>query len=151
MKTVSRLENIDFIYGGQAGKQNGQWVFAGEVDLKAPDFVQLVNDFNFNYKPKAFSLGIFTLASKVSGTADKFRLTGLNAFVGSNNFKGELAVDRSLGRPNITARMDVNKFELERFFTMMRRVRRIRLISAPAKPRMPLLLPVRFGQEQNQL
>lgn len=26
MKTVSRLENIDFIYGGQAGKQNGQWV-----------------------------------------------------------------------------------------------------------------------------
>lgn len=90
--------------------------FAGEVDLKAPDFVQLVNDFNFNYKPKAFSLGIFTLASKVSGTADKFRLTGLNAFVGSNNFKGELAVDRSLGRPNITARMDVNKFELERFF-----------------------------------
>lgn len=116
MKTVSRLENIDFIYGGQAGKQNGQWVFAGEVDLKAPDFVQLVNDFNFNYKPKAFSLGIFTLASKVSGTADKFRLTGLNAFVGSNNFKGELTVDRSLGRPNITARMDVNKFELERFF-----------------------------------
>lgn len=116
MKTVSRLENIDFVYSGQFGKQNGQWVFAGDVDLRAPDFVQLANDFNFNYKPKAFSLGIFTLAAKVSGTVDRCRFSGLNAFVGSNNFRGELLIDRRSERPSITAQLDINKFELERFF-----------------------------------
>ena len=116
MKAVSRLENIDFVYGGQAGKQNGQWSFSGDVDLKAPDFVRLVNDFNFGYNPKTFSLGIFTLSAKVAGTSDNFKLSDLNAFVGSNNFKGELSVDRRSGRPNIKTQMDINKFELERFF-----------------------------------
>lgn len=116
MKAVSKLEYIDTVYAGQAARQNGKWQFNGTLELKAPDFVQLVNDFYFDYKPKAFSLGIFNLSSKIVGDRDKLRFSGLNAFVGSNNFKGDLLLDRSLGRPNIITAMEINKFEFERFF-----------------------------------
>lgn len=115
MKAVSKLEYLDFVFGGQAGKRNEKWVLSGNVDVRAPDFVQMVNDFNFNYKPKTFSLGLFTLTGKLAGMSDYVSLTDANVFVGSNNFKGNVVVDKRLARPNIKAELDINKFELDRF------------------------------------
>lgn len=115
MKTVSKLEYLDIVFGGQAGKKDEKWVINGNVDLRAPDFVQTVNDFNFNYKPKTFSLGLFTLTGKMFRTSDYVSLSNVNAFVGSNNFKGNIVIDKRLSRPSITAQLDINKFEIERF------------------------------------
>ena len=115
MKAISKLEYLDIVFGGQLGKQNDAWVLNGNLDVRASDFVQMVNDLNFNYKPKTFSLGLFALSANIVGTSDNFALSEMNAFVGSNNFKGNVSVDSRSGRPDITTSLDINKFELERF------------------------------------
>ena len=115
MKAVSKLEYLDFVFGGRVGKQNEKWVLNGNVEARAPDFVQMVNDFNFDYKPKTFSLGLFALTGKLAGMSDYISLSDVNLFVGSNNFKGSLTVDKRLARPSIKADLDINKFELDRF------------------------------------
>lgn len=115
MKTISKLEYLDFVFGGQVRKKDGKWMSVGNVDVRAPDFVQMVNDFNFNYKPKTFSLGLFTLTGVLAGTSEYVSLSNMNVFVGTNNFKGNMVVDKSKARPNITAELDINKFELDRF------------------------------------
>lgn len=40
----------------------------------------------------------------------------MNAFVGANNFKGTLWVDKSGAKPNIVTELAITRFEPERFF-----------------------------------
>lgn len=116
IKAVSKWEYMDVIYAGQLNKRDGKWSLAGKVNAKAPDFVQMVNDFGFNYKPKAFSLGMFTLTADVLGGADYYSLTNISSFVGSNNFSGYLTLDTQTDRPKIDTQMDISRLELERFW-----------------------------------
>lgn len=116
MKMVSKLEYIDMIYSGQLQKQKGSWIFGGNLELRAPDFVQFANDLYFNYNPKAFSLGSFNLATQIVGSLGNFRATKMNTFIGSNNFKGDVQFDSSSGRNKIVTTLDINRFEMERFF-----------------------------------
>lgn len=116
IKAVSKYGYIDSIYTGELARKNDKFSYKGSLDLKTPDFVKFVNDLGFNYAPKAYSLGIFTFKSQINGDTDKFKLTDVDAFVGSNNFKGAVMVDRSSGRPDVVADMKINTLELERYF-----------------------------------
>src|SRR5699024_3984545 len=77
---------------------------------------KLVNDLNFDYNPKAFSLGVFNMAAQLAGTPDKFTASRFNSFVGSNNIRGAFAYDNTGERPGIVANLKINKFEFDRFF-----------------------------------
>lgn len=116
IKAVSKLEYIDTVYSGQLQKNEGAWLANGDLEVRAPDFVQLVNDLSFNYSPKAFSLGIFNLSSKLVSGRGKYRLHNINAYVGSNNFKGTVLYDDTTAKNDISADLQINKFEIERFF-----------------------------------
>lgn len=116
IKATSKLGYLDNVYSGELAWKDKKMYFNGQLELKAPDFVKFANDMGFNYTPKAFSLGVFNFSGQIQGSADKFKVLGVNAFAGSNNFKGSLLADRTGTRPSITANMQVNNFECERFF-----------------------------------
>lgn len=115
-KTVSKLENININYGGQVYKKEGSFIYNGDLELRSPDFVKMLNEFNIAYEPKAFSLGLFNLKAKVSGKPDYFSANPLEFNIGSNTFKGKLDYDGTQERMNIKTDMEINKFEIEKFF-----------------------------------
>lgn len=116
MKTVSKLDNISINYGGQVSKQDENFVLNGELEIRSPDFVKMLNDLNINYQPKAFVLGLFNLKGKVVGQKDNFVLKPLEFNIGTNKFTGQLSYDHTSGRPNIETEMEINKFEIDKFF-----------------------------------
>lgn len=116
IKAVSKLDYIDVVYSGQLQKNNGVWLTGGDLEVRAPDFVQFANDLYFNYSPKAFSLGIFNLSTKLASGGGRYKFSNINANVGSNNFRGSLFYDKSAGVNDFTADLQINKFELDRFF-----------------------------------
>ena len=116
LNAVSKIEYLETMYSGQLAGQDGKLQFSGILELKSPDFVKLVNDLNFDYNPKAFSLGVFNMAAQLAGTPDKFTASRFNSFVGSNNIRGAFAYDNTGERPGIVANLKINKFEFDRFF-----------------------------------
>lgn len=116
IKSVSKLGYIDNVYSGEIMRKDGKYFVNGQFELKAPDFVKFVNDMNFAYSPKAYSLGALALKTNVNGSDDKFVAKNLDVFVGANNFKGDISFNKTTEFPNIAAKLSVNSFETERFF-----------------------------------
>lgn len=116
MKTVSKLDYININYGGQASRTEEGIVFNGDLEVKSRDFVKMLNDFNVKYEPKAFALGMFALKGKLVGKPDYFALNPVDFNIGANTFKGNVNYDNTSERKIIAADLDVNKFELEKFF-----------------------------------
>lgn len=116
MKTVSKLDYVNVNYGGQASRTDEGIVFNGDLEVKSRDFVKMLNDFNIKYEPKAFALGLFALKGKFVGKPDYFALNPVDFNVGANTFKGNVSYDNSNERKVISANLDINKFELEKFF-----------------------------------
>lgn len=116
VKTISKLENININYGGQISKKESNFIYNGDLELRSPDFVKMLNDFNVAYAPKAFSLGLFNLKAKVVGKPNYFNANPIEFNVGSNTFKGNLDFDGTQERVSIKTDMEINKFEIEKFF-----------------------------------
>lgn len=122
----------------------------GDLDFKAPDFVAFVNALNLDYSPKSYALGLFSLSGRLAGNSSIFKLTDMNAFVGANNFKGTLWVDKSGAKPNIVTELAITRFEPERFSITREQRLPVRpmppLLCVRAAARMrPISLPGRFG------
>lgn len=115
IKAVSKLENLDFTFGGQIDRQNGENYYNGDLEIRHPDFVKMVNDFNLTYNPKTYSLGLFNLKTKFIGTARQFRASPLDFNIGYSSFSGDVTYDAGQERPNILTNLKINKFEAERF------------------------------------
>lgn len=115
IKNYAKLENIDFSYVGRVNKVENDFNFEGDLEVKNPDFVKLLNSLNIKYSPPAFSLGVFNLKTRFLGNTSKFVASSLNFNIGINDFAGNLKYDNSTGRKNIEANLKVNKFEVERF------------------------------------
>lgn len=115
-KTAAQAGKISLIYGGEIKAQNGGNYYKGSVELRSPDFIELLNNLGFNYTPKVLSLGLFNLRGTVSGTADKLRLRNLTMNAGLNNFKGGIDYTLNNGRPKIAVEGEINKLEIDRFF-----------------------------------
>lgn len=116
IKAVSKLENINVNYGGQVAKKEGQFVCNGDLEVRSPDFVKMLNAFNVKYEPKAFSLGQFSLKTKFAGSRDYFSAKPVEINVGPNNFNGSIDYDATQPRKKISADMEINRFELDKFF-----------------------------------
>ena len=115
-KSIIKAENLSLDYGGLIELKDGAYQLNGNLELKSPDFVKMLNDFNFKYEPKTFVLGMFNMKSKVSGNLQKFSAQNLQFNIGSNTFQGSVVYDGSLSRPNIVTDLTINRLELDKFF-----------------------------------
>lgn len=116
IKAVSKLEDISFVYGGLIDFSGDLFAYDGELSLRAPDFVRMLNNFNVKYNPKTLSMGLFSLKTKFTGNAAQFTASPLQANVGANAFEGSVGYDALQGRKNVSADLKINKLELDRFF-----------------------------------
>ncbi len=116
IKAVSKLEDISFVYGGLIGYQNDLFVYDGDLTLKAPDFVRMLNSFNVGYNPQTLSLGLFSLTAKFAGSSAQFNASFLQANVGGNTFEGAIAYDALRPRKYVSTDLTINKLELDKFF-----------------------------------
>ena len=115
-KTIAQLEDINLDFGGVVELKNGDYGLRGNLELKSPDFVKMVNDFNFHYNPQTYVLGLFNFKGKFDGNLKKFAASDLQFNIGSNSFKGWMKYDNSLDKPLITTELDINHLELNKFF-----------------------------------
>ncbi len=114
-KTIADLEKLNINYGGQVKNENGGWLFSGDLELKHPDFVEMLHDFNMTYSPQAYSLGLFDFRGKFDGRAEAFKINPAAFNIGFNTFNGEISYSKPQNKPEITAELDINKLEIERF------------------------------------
>ena len=115
VKTAARLGKLHLVYGGEV-KTGDSTFYKGSVELRSPDFVEMLNNFNFKYSPRVLSLGLFNLKSNISGTAEKLQLRNLTMNAGLNSFKGGMDYTLVNGRPKLAAEGEFNRFEIDRFF-----------------------------------
>ena len=116
LNSNGKLENIDFNYIGSVAFDAPKPLFDGRIELKAPDFVKMMNNFNVKYSPKAFSLGLFALKGNINGDVDNFKLGQAEVNIGSTLFKGDMAWDKTSGRNVFTADAQINRFEVDQFW-----------------------------------
>ncbi len=115
IKAVTSFERLNSVYSGKLYNQNNQLAFRGLLEFKTPDFTNFVNALGFNYKPENLVANIFTFKGNINGNSSDWQVKDLNAFVGSNNFKGSFSADLNSQRPIISADLQANKFEFDRF------------------------------------
>ena len=116
MDTSGKLENINFKYNGSVDFNAPKPLFDGKLELRAPDFVKMMNNFNVKYSPRAFSLGLFALKGNISGDSDNFKLSQGEVNIGSVLMKGDVAWDKTSGRNVFVADAKINRFEVDQFW-----------------------------------
>ncbi len=116
-KSILNFNNFDCTYSGQFLLKNNAWEFQrGNIEIKSPDFVKFVNALNFEYEPKDFILGAFSLSSNIEGNLNNYNLNSINANIGSNIFKGDLEYAKVADLTKIYTNLQINRFELDKFF-----------------------------------
>lgn len=116
VKTVAKVEDNDFSFGGIVDRRTENTVYDGDLYLKSSDFVKMLNNLGVNYSPNVYSLGLMMLNAKVAGTIKNWKAEQLKLSIGQNTANGNLVYDATLDRPKISGKLDVNQFEPERFF-----------------------------------
>ncbi len=113
-KSIAVFDNLNTTYTGTLSNKQGNLNFKGQLEFKTPNFVDFVKNIGYNYKPKYMASNIFTYKSNIEGTPKNWTANNIDAFVGSNNFKGEISVINE-DSPQINAILSANKFEFNRF------------------------------------
>ena len=115
-ETNVNLKDAIFSYRGVVNGEGEKVFYDGDLKLKHPDFVRMLNDFDISYNPEAYSLGLFDLETKISGDDSSFQADSIKCNIGFNAFRGTLRYEHSSDeRPSIWTNMEINKFEIERF------------------------------------
>ena len=115
-KSIVQLENIHMNFGGTGELKNGTYGLQGILEVKSPDFVKMVNDFNFHYEPRTFVLGLFNMRGNFEGNLQNFKASDLQFNIGSNTFQGYLEYAKNEGKPRIKTDLSINRLELDKFF-----------------------------------
>ena len=111
-----KLEKTEGSVNGTVDRNNELKLFSGQVNLKNPDFVQMLNDWGINYKPNVYSLGVFSLESEIEAGKNHLNIRSGKAAVGQDIFTGNLSYDNSQGRPKVAGSLKINQLEFERYF-----------------------------------
>jgi len=117
MNAFYKLENLETRYQGQVARGSADTDYNGTLEVKHPDFVNMLKEFNIDYNPATFSLGMFDLKAQIKGTPKHFKASQIEANIGFNEFKGELEYELGEERPNVITTLNINKFELDRFLS----------------------------------
>ena len=114
IKSVNSVDKSSFLYSGVLFTANDYLNFNGNMEFRTPDFVDFVNKMGYNYKPQYMAANIFTFKGNVGGYSQNWTAKDIDAYIGANNFKGELSVVIN-EYPQITANISANNFEFDRF------------------------------------
>ena len=114
IKAVTSLDKLSSVYAGQLFNADGKLNYRGNIEFRYPDFVEFVNRIGYNYSPQYMATNIFTFKSNIKGNSTDWTANEVDAFIGSNNFKGNLSVTTN-EYPKIVADLYANKFEFDRF------------------------------------
>ncbi len=114
IKAITSLDKLSSVYSGRLYGVDNQLNYKGNLEFRSPDFVDFVNRLGYNYKPQNVTANIFTFKGDVEGNYNRWNAKNIDAFIGSNNFKGEISVVND-GYPQVTATLHANKFEFDRF------------------------------------
>ena len=115
-KSIAQLGSLNIDYGGMVELKNNAYELNGTLDLKSPDFVKTLNDFDFAYAPQTYVLGLFNMHGKFVGNWQKFTASDLQFNIGSNAFHGNVVYDATAEKPDIQAKLNISRFELDKFF-----------------------------------
>lgn len=115
IKAVTNLDRFNSIYSGKIFNYQNKPNFKGSLKFKASDFTRFAQQVGFDYNPQNMPANIFTFQANMQGSPDNWKASDINAFVGTDNFKGNLAVNSATERNVITADITANKFEFDRF------------------------------------
>ena len=112
---MARLGEIEAAYHGEISRHNGVYRLNGKTEIKAPDFVKMLNNFSVAYAPD-YPLGLFKMSAEVKTNGNVAVFNRLNANIGVNNFAGTLAYQTKDGRNQVKTNLKINRFEFEKFF-----------------------------------
>ena len=115
-KTVTTVDDVDIVYDGLIEDKAGQGKFiSGDLNIKANDFAEFMQDFLSNDKYNFIAKTMFSFASYIEGNYNKFTLSGLDALIGSVNIKGTADVDTSNEVAYISGDLDINNLDFAQF------------------------------------
>lgn len=114
IKAVTSIDQFNSVYSGKLSRRDNLVNFKGMLEFKTPDFTSFVNSLGFDYRPQNMAANIFTYKTLVEGTSKAWKANDINAFIGSNNFKGNISFVRA-ERPQLDMNITANKFEFDRF------------------------------------
>lgn len=120
LSSLQKFGDIEFSYAGQVSDVSKSIKVDGDLELKSNNFTKFVKALNFNYEPD-MPVTPFSLAGKISGTADNFEITGLNAYLSANAIKGDLAVHDIKKTPTAEANLHFDKFDADRLFNLSKK------------------------------
>lgn len=113
-KAITVIDQLNTVYSGTVSNDGDNLQFKGNLEFRTPDFVDFVKDIGYNYKPQYMAANIFTFKGDIEGTAKDWNAKNIDAYIGSNNFKGEISVIND-EHPQIKTILTANKFEFDRF------------------------------------
>lgn len=115
LNSQMQLESLETEFQGQVMQEAEILNLSGDLSLKHPDFVKMLEDLRSPYLPQGQALGLFGLRSKINGNKNQFRLDIEEANIGYSAFSGSVNYEKIDARPNLMAELNINKFEIERF------------------------------------
>lgn len=111
------LENMNVAFKGQVNNIEKANQYSGDLEIKHPDFVKMLEDLNSPYLPRGQSLGLFNMRSRINGNPQQFTLSVEEANIGYNKLSGNVSYENTDGRPHLMTELSANKFEIERFLS----------------------------------
>ncbi len=117
LSSVQKFGDMEFAYTGTVTKNKDQTVIDGDLELKANNFTNMIAALNLDYVPD-IPVTSFSLSGKVSGSTNDFTLDDLTAYLGANNIRGSLRFSNSLEKPTLTAKLDFDKFDADRYLNL---------------------------------
>ena len=115
INTLVTLGSLNAAYQGRIAKESGLLNYDGELEVKHPDFVKLLDNLKVKYEPEAKNLGLLKAKAYIQGNEQELLLKDLDANIGYTNLTGELSYDHHGERPSIIGDIKINKLEIDRF------------------------------------
>ena len=118
LSSVQKFGDTEFAYTGVVNNNaKSPVIVAGDLELKTNNFNAFVKAFGFNYTAD-IPVTTFAFSTKIKGHYNTFALDNINAYLGANAIKGNLKFDNMGLKPQLTASLDFDKFDTDRWFNL---------------------------------
>ena len=115
INTEATIGALNVAYEGTINRQSELTRYKGNLDVKHPDFVKLLNNLKFGYEPSFSALGLFSLKAEIDGDKQLMKIGNLDTNIGYSNFVGNIDYDGTSVRPSFIGNLRINKFETDKF------------------------------------
>lgn len=114
LSSIQKFGDTEFLYTGSVQDSVQGLSLDGNLELKTNNFADFIKAVNIDYKLD-IPVTTFTLNSKISGVRGAFSATDINAYLGANNITGRLMFDKRSELPSVTAELDFDRFDADKW------------------------------------